>query len=119
MRLLLDEMLSPAVAEALRADGFDVRAVCGDAQLQGLPDDQVLSAARADRRALVTNNIIDFRPLHVDAVTPGGDGHWGIVFVPSSFRRTRADTGRLIRALADVLTAFPDEAALVDGEWWL
>jgi hypothetical protein len=32
----------------------------------------VLALARAERRVIVTNNVRDFRPLHVESVMPGG-----------------------------------------------
>jgi len=48
--------------------------------------------ARAERRAVVTNNLRDYRPLHSDAITPGGPGHFGMVFMPGGYRRTKADT---------------------------
>ena len=42
----------------------------------------VLALARAERRAAVTDNIRDFRPLHAEAVLPGGPGHHGVIFMP-------------------------------------
>jgi hypothetical protein len=54
---------------------------------------------RTERRAIVTNNLRDYRPLHAEAITPGGPGHFGMVCMPGSYRRTKADTGRIISAL--------------------
>lgn len=118
MRLLLDEMLSPLIAERLRDRGHDVIAVKGS-EHEGLSDPDVLELARAEGRALVTNNLVDFRPLHAEAITPGGAGHWGMVFIPSRYRRTKADIGGIVEALDAKLAAFPDDASLVDGETWL
>ena len=119
MKLLLDEMLSPAIARELRSRGYDVEAVAGNADREALSDPEVLALARAEHRALVTNNLRDFRPLHHEAITPGGPGHYGMIFLPGSYRRTRADTGRIIAALEAILTEYPDEADLADGEAWL
>lgn len=119
MRLLLDEMLTPRVARELVERGHDVSAIAGSPDLQGLSDPEVMDVARTQGRALVTNNIVDFRPLHHAAIAPGGPGHLGLVFVPSGFRRTRADTGRLVRAIEEVLERFPGERDLADGEAWL
>jgi Domain of unknown function (DUF5615) len=39
--------------------------------LKALSDGDVLAFARGEWRAVVTNNIRDFRPLHVEAALPG------------------------------------------------
>jgi hypothetical protein len=44
--LLLDEMLSGHIADALRSKGHDVLAVVADSALLALPDDQILAHAR-------------------------------------------------------------------------
>ena len=74
MRLLLDEMLSPVIARELQARGYDVQAVAAHPQREALPDPKVLALARAERRAVVTNNVRDFRPLHVEAVIRAAPG---------------------------------------------
>ncbi len=119
MRLLLDEMLSPVIAHHLREAGHDVTAIKGTSGYEALSDREVLDLARAERRAVVTNNLVDFRPLHHEAVTPGGPGHWGMVFMPGDYRRTKDDTGRIVEALASKLTELPEEDDLADGETWL
>lgn len=119
MKLLLDEMLSSQIAHVLRERGHDVQAISGDDAHRGLSDADVMDLARAQGRAVVTNNIVDFRPLHHQAVTPGGPGHLGMVFVPASFRRSRADTGRIVAALEEKLIAFPGDEDLASAETWL
>ena len=119
MRLLLDEMLSPAIARELRARGHDVQAVAGSPGHEALSDADVLALARAQRRAVVTNNLRDFRPLHHEAITPGGAGHHGMVFIPGSYRRTRADTGKIITGLETILTQHPGDEDLANGKAWL
>jgi hypothetical protein len=42
-----------------------------------------------------------------------------MIFLPRSYRRTRADTGRIISALEAVLANHPGERDLADGEVWL
>lgn len=112
-------MLAPTIARELTARGHDVTAIAGDPAHEALSDADVLALARAQRRAVVTNNIRDFRPLHTDAVTPGGPGHFGIIFMPATFRRTKDDTGRIIAALEAKLAAFPAEEDLANAEAWL
>lgn len=119
MKLLLDEMLSPAIARELQARGHDVESVAGDPEREALPDTEVLAFARAEHRAVVTNNVRDYRPMHNDAIVPGGPGHFGMIFMPGSFRRTKADTGRIIAALEAKLAQYPGERDLANGEDWL
>jgi Domain of unknown function (DUF5615) len=119
VKLLLDEMLSPAIARELRARGHDVEPVAGNPNREALSDPDVLALARAEHRAVVTNNLRDFRPLHHEAITPGGAGHFGMIFIPGNYRRTKADTGRIIAALEAILIEHPDEKDLANGEAWL
>lgn len=119
MKLLLDEMLAPAIARELRARGHDAEAIAGHPDREALSDPEIMSLARAEHRAVVTNNLRDFRPLHHDAITPGGPSHYGMIFMPSGYRRTKDDTGRIISALESKLRQYPGEDDLANGEDWL
>lgn len=112
-------MLSLAIAHQLRGRGHDVKAVSGNPQHESLSDSEVMDLARSQRRAVVTNNLVDFRPLHHEAIAPGGSGHFGIVFMPGDYRRTKADSGRIVKALEGKLREFPGDRDLVNGETWL
>jgi hypothetical protein len=79
----------------------------------------VLALARAERRAIVTNNVRDFRPLHAEAVVPGGPGHFGMIFMSGSYRRTKSDIGRIVAALEAKLARYPGDDDLADAEDWL
>jgi hypothetical protein len=119
VKLLLDEMLSPVIARELRSRGHDVQAIAGHPEHGALSDPEVLALARAEHRAVVTNNLRDFRPLHHEAITPGGSGHFGMIFVPGGYRRTKADTGKIVARLEAILTQHSGEADLANGEAWL
>ena len=119
MKVLLDEMLSPAIARELRSRGHDVVAVRGNPEWESLPDPAVVELARREHRVVVTNNPRDYRPLHHEAITPGGTGHYGMVFMPTGYRRTKADTGRIVAALEAKLAEYPGERDLAGGEAWL
>jgi len=119
LRLLLDEMLSPVIAEQLRAQGRDVAAVKGHPLREALADHDVMDLARSERRALVTDNLVDFRPLHHEAIAPGEPGHFGMIFMPSGYRRAKADVGRIVAALQAKLDKYPGELDLANGETWL
>jgi predicted nuclease of predicted toxin-antitoxin system len=119
VRLLLDEMLSPVIARELLARGHDVQAVAGHPERESLSDSDVLALARVQQRAIVTNNVRDFRPLHVEAVLPGGPGHHGMIFMSGNYRRTKSDTGRIITALETKLQQYPGDEDLANAEEWL
>ncbi len=68
---------------------------------------------------IVTDNLVDMRPLHHEAITPGGPGDHGMLFIPGGYRRTRADTGRIVAALELKLLAHPGDDDLANGEDWL
>lgn len=121
MRLLLDEMHAPAVAVALRRHGYDVVAVKERAELEGLPDPQLLRAAKLDERAVVTENVKDFAALHKASLSTG-QPHAGLVFTLSNrFPRSAGDHVQvLVQALEEFLS---EEAAVFGGVesfvWWL
>lgn len=119
MRLLLDEMLSPAIARELRSRGHDVEAIQEHPEWCSHDDPQVLALARDERRALVTDNLVDMRPLHYEAITPGGLGDYGMILIPGGRPGTRGDTGKIVAALEQKLTTHPGENDLADGEDWL
>lgn len=119
MKLLLDEMLSPDIARQLGSKGHDVEAIAELRSQAPLSDPEVMDQARAEHRALVTNNLRDFRPLHADAIVPGGLGHFGMVFMSSHYRRTRGDIGRIVAALEVQLTRYPTDDDLRNAETWL
>jgi PHP family Zn ribbon phosphoesterase len=118
VKLLLDEMLSPDIAEQLRERGHDVQAIAASEHAE-LHDAEVLDIARSLQCAVVTNNVRDFRPLHIAAVQPGGAGHYGMVFMSGDLRRTKADIGRIVAALEAKLTAYPGLEDLANAEEWL
>lgn len=118
MRLLIDEMHSPRVTEALRADGWDVIGVVMDESLRGRPDAALLEFAAENGRAIVTENGHDFARL-ASQVIAAGDGHGGIVVTdPVRFlRKAPAYPNNVIEALRRFLAAPP--FAGDSWIWWL
>lgn len=118
MRLLLDEHLSPAIADQLRARGHDVVTVV-EAGLAGITDERVLAWAVREQRAVVTNNIRDFRLLHADSLRTGSP-HYGIVLLTTGKYSLRRDTpSPLVAALDRLLVRSPTTDALQDVEHFL
>jgi hypothetical protein len=119
VRLLLDEHFSPEVARQLRKGGHDVVAARERTDLHGVADADLLALATTERRAVVTENVADFVELHRTSVITRRR-HYGIVFTsPRQFPRTRRAIGRMVRALAALLSTRPSDHELADQTWWL
>jgi predicted nuclease of predicted toxin-antitoxin system len=81
VRLLLDAHVSgPKVGSALASAGHDVRALDQESELEGLPDDDVLSLATEEQRILVTHNVRDF-PEIVREWMEAQRTHAGVILV--------------------------------------
>ena len=117
MKLVLDEHLSPTIAEELRRRGHDVEAVT-EVGLRGQPDAAVMTWAIGEGRAVVTANYADFRALH-DVYLSRGESHSGVVLVPRRFSLAEAGFGQLIAALVELLKEHPSNNALENAETWL
>lgn len=77
IRLYLDEDVHKRVASALRLRHFDVFSA-HDLQRWGLSDEEQLTYAAAEGRALFTYNTSDFLRLHLDWLQRGRE-HAGII----------------------------------------
>lgn len=119
MRLLLDEHFSPEIARQLRIGGHDVDAARERPELHGLTDGELLAQASSERRAILTENVVDFVELHRLALLTGTE-HFGLIFTsPRRFPRRRRAIGRLVRALGALCAARPGDEALRGQTWWL
>ena len=104
MKLLLDAMYSPTIAEQLRRRGHDVIAAKEDPDLATLGDDVLFAAAQGDGRALVTENLKDFLPLDAEYRRRGWVHHGVVLTTDRRFGRgDRAHIGHLVRALDALL----------------
>ena len=113
MKLLLDEMYTPTIAEQLRARGHDVASV-HDPEfrvLEGEPDEEVWATAIADDRILVSENVQDFRRIEADALARSEPVARLVFTTDRQFPRgDPATLGRLVAALDALLVAEPDLA---------
>ena len=116
MRALLDEQLSPQIGVVLRAAGYDVLAVADRQDILGCSDRIVFETASREVRALVTNNIKDFRPLAAEWLATGRI-HPGLILLPSGRTRTRSAVPALAAAVEAILRANPD--GIAGGERWV
>ena len=113
MRLLLDEMFTPTIAEQLRARGHDAASIHDPEyrMLEGEPDDEMWAAAIADDRALVSENVQDFRPIEANALAHAQPVARLIFTTDRQFPRGEPATlGRLVSSLDALLAANPDLA---------
>jgi hypothetical protein len=113
VRLLLDEMLSAAIAEQLRDRGHDAVAVDESPSLRGLPDPDLFEHAQRERRALVTYNRDDFLALDRDHRDRGREHNGIVILNPRRFRQSAATTGALVTALAAFISSGPPYPSFV------
>ena len=116
MKALVDEQLSPQIAALLRQAGPDVEAVADRPDLIGRSDTHIFEVACSEDRAVITNNIKDFRPLAAQWLAQGRV-HAGLILLPSSHTRTRAAITMLADRIASVLRDNP--GALASSERWI
>ena len=116
MRALLDEQLSPQIAVRLRKAGYDVDAVADRQDLVGRSDRFSLEVAGREGRAVITNNIKDFRPLAAQWLAQGRV-HGGLILLPSTRTRSRNTIATVAAAIECVLHDNPD--GLPGSERWI
>ena len=117
MKLLLDEMWPPEIAAQLRRRGHDVVAVVERPDLRSQPDRVIFATAQQEGRAVVTENVADFRPLGAAALQQDRS-HAGLILTSNGrFPRHEPRTsGRLVTALDALLL---QKLEMEDLEYWL
>jgi predicted nuclease of predicted toxin-antitoxin system len=116
VRVILDEQLSPQIAALLRKAGYDADAVAEREDLIGRSDRAILEVAWREGRAVVTNNIKDFRPLAAEWLAQGRV-HAGLILLPSTRTRSRNAIAAVAAAIETVLRDHPD--GLSGSERWI
>jgi predicted nuclease of predicted toxin-antitoxin system len=119
VRLILDEQFSHRIAEQLRSRGCDVIAVTERSDLREMNDEDLLRWAHRDGRALVTENVQDFLPIHGRFLSQGEE-HSGLVLTSNrKFPRTAAGFGPLVAALGRLLVERAGAMSLGSDIAWL
>jgi Domain of unknown function (DUF5615) len=118
--LLLDEHFSPEIARQLRVRGHDVIAVKERPELIGRPDRVHFASMPEQRRAIVTQDLGDFRPLLAQAMR-AGTKTYGLVCVPARVSLSRKAIGQVASALERLLQGHPGDEDPIErgGETWL
>ncbi len=119
MRLFIDEHYPLEIARALRERGHDVVSATERDDLASTDDSLIFERLRAERRAILTNNHRDWRPLCAAAIQ-ADESHYGLILTADrTLARTRSNTRRFVELLDALLAANPAEDALVNQERWL
>jgi predicted nuclease of predicted toxin-antitoxin system len=116
VKALLDEQLSPRIAELLRERGHDVQAVVDRREVAGRSDRVILQLAAAEERAVITSNVKDFRPLAAERLARG-ESHAGLILIRSTRTRTRGAVEMLANAVEQILREHRD--GLPATERWI
>ena len=96
--ILLDEMLSPAIADQLRKRGIDAVALTEIQGMSGVCDEEVLTYATGVNRVVVTSNVRHTVVLDRQW-RDAGRVHPGIACLDSqTFRQDRAFVGNVVTA---------------------
>jgi len=113
VRLLLDEMISPTIAREFRARGHDVVAVENERpDLMSCADHELVRRLASEQRAIATNNVKDYRPIH-DRFLGIGRSHHGMIFTSDdTLPRNKASLPLWVATLEAVLAAHPGDDAL-------
>ncbi len=116
MKLLLDEMLPPTIAEQLRNRGHDADTVAEHPELRGLPDPELFAHAQEEARTIVTYNRDDFLALDRGYRHQGRSHHGIVILNPNRFPQGPQTTGPLVASLDTLATTGPPYPSFV---YWL
>lgn len=105
-------MLDPEIGVQLRRAGWDVESIQAEhVDLLGADDAAVLAGATSLGRALLTDNVRHFLPLH-EAHLAEGKVHAGLLLAhPRSYPRSKRTVGLWVRGVARVLEQHRSESA--------
>ena len=117
MKALIDAQLSHGIAELLRTRGLDVEAVTlREDIVDNASDAEIMELAAREGRAVITNNVKDFRPIAARRLQRG-QGHAGLILVPSARRRTKAANAAMADDIERIMRENPK--GLEGAERWL
>lgn len=113
-------MYTQVIAEQLRRRGHDVISAHEREGLSAASDDDLLTRARSEQRAVVTENIHDFMDLDAE-YRRDGRVHFGMILTSDQRfpRHAAGGIGRLVIALDAWLHEHPEEATGDSLIWWL
>jgi len=111
VKLLLDEMYSPRIAVRLRDRGHDAVSLRERRDLVGASDSQLFEAMAAEKRTIVTNNVVDFVPIFRRALADGAENPGLFLTSDRSTPRSSAEIGRFVSVLEELVAESGGETA--------
>ncbi len=120
MKLLIDEMCPPVIAERLRKAGHDAVSVIELPDLIGQDDAEVCEFAIASVRSVVTENAADFLVLVKDRSVVSRPAPSLLITSNRAFpRHSPSFVGRAVRALAAFCDTHPEDDPQAGAVHWL
>jgi predicted nuclease of predicted toxin-antitoxin system len=101
LKLLLDELVPPALVEALRTVGIEAHSA-SELGLAGRSDPDILAAAIADGLTVLTENVADFARISAQHLLAGEHHHGVLIALSSRFSRRPAGVGALVASIRAV-----------------
>jgi hypothetical protein len=101
MRLLLDEMYPPALADALRRAGIEA-GTASEFGLAGRSDPDLFATAVAEGLIVLTENVADFARIAAEHLTAGRHHPGVLVALSSRFSRRPAGMGTLVASIRTI-----------------
>lgn len=118
MLLAVDHHYPSALVEGLVRKDLDVVAIA-ELGWQAFDDVTLLASCAEAGRALLTNNVADFAVI-TRSWQLEGRSHAGLIFTSDAAHpRTRSAVGRLLKDIARLMRAHPEDHALRDRVTWL
>jgi Domain of unknown function (DUF5615) len=108
VRVLVDEMYPPALAESLRSAGIEATTVT-DLRLAGASDEELFGAAVASGYAVLTENVGDFARIAAEHSTAGGRHPGVLIALSSRFSRRPGGIPPLVRAIRSIASGQIDD----------
>jgi predicted nuclease of predicted toxin-antitoxin system len=98
LKLLLDEMYSPALAAALRASGIDAVTII-ELGMAGSPDSGVFAYSVTQNRPVLTENVADFVTIAAQHSTTGARYPGLLIALSNRFSRRASGRIAIVRAI--------------------
>lgn len=119
MKLVLDELYSPQIAERLRKRDHDVVAVKERPDLERLSYEELFARMPPERRAILTENWADYNRL-IRRAAEEDTPHYGVLFTSrQQLPRSRHTICLYVRVLHDFLQRHPADDAILNSSRWL
>jgi predicted nuclease of predicted toxin-antitoxin system len=116
VKLVLDEMVPPVIAEQLRRRGVDAISAVEPAhagRYAAAHDAAVFARAQEDGRTVVTDNVADFELVCTTWEQTHDEPHHGVLYAAgAAFNRHRAATfaGQMVRSIHYFVKTLPPDA---------